>query len=140
MDFNRGVSAAKIPSRKSRDRNHGRFGQPQATEPAGIDAALTRIVEMESPANSAIWRSMTSVPKTGIVAPIENDGRKLQSRQVAATRVIAPSTMRDTLGALEQRQVIRQDLDDPQLHYLLVAPFFRAWLRREQHAWGIQSD
>jgi hypothetical protein len=103
-------------------------------EPDDIDLALRRVVAQEGPAYAILWRSLTTVQKKALKAIIEQDGRRLHSHAVSHRYGIARSSMQRALEALEERQLIRQNLDEPDLHYLLVDPFLAAWLHREQQA------
>ncbi|MBW3630469.1 MAG: ATP-binding protein [Gemmatimonadetes bacterium] len=107
--------------------------------PTDVDRALTRIVGQEAPAHAALWRSLTTAQKKALKAVIEQDGLSLHSHAVSQQYGIARSSMQRALEALEVRQLIRQNLEESESHYLLVDPFLAAWLAREQQAsmeWG----
>ncbi len=103
-------------------------------QPTHVDRALTRIIGQEAPAHAALWRSLTTAQKKALKAVIEQGGRNLQSHAVSQQYGIARSSMQRALEALEVRQLIRQNLDESEAHYLLVDPFLAAWLSREQQA------
>jgi predicted AAA+ superfamily ATPase len=103
-------------------------------EPGDVDQVLARIIGQEAPAHAALWRSLTAVQKKTLKAVIERDGRRLHSHSVSRQYGIARSSLQRALEALETRQLIRQDLDESDLRYLLVDPFFGIWLLREQQA------
>lgn len=112
-----------------------RSGAVQAPiEPADVDRALTRVVGREAPAHAALWRSLTTAQKKALKAVIEHKGRSLHSHAVSQQYGIARSSMQRALEALEVRQLIRQNLEERESHYLLVDPFLAAWLVREQQA------
>jgi len=106
----------------------------QPVEAPGVDVALERIIEHEAAAHVAMWRSFTRVQKKTMKAVIEEDGRRLQSRAVSERYRVASSSVQRALEALEERQVIRQDLEATEPQYALVDPFFAAWLARAQRA------
>lgn len=103
-------------------------------EPPDVDRALVRIISQEAPAHAALWRSLTTAQKKTLKAVIEHDGRNLHSHAVSSQYGIARSSIQRALEVLEERQLIRQDLDASQSQYLLVDPFLPAWLFREQQA------
>jgi len=106
----------------------------QPVEAPGVDAALERIIEQKAAAHVAMWRSFTRVQKKTMKAVIEEDGRRLQSRAVSERYRVDSSSVQRALEALEERQVIRQDLEATEPQYALVDPFFAAWLARAQRA------
>ncbi|HET7274758.1 MAG TPA: AAA family ATPase [Longimicrobiaceae bacterium] len=110
----------------------GTLQSPLKTE--DIDRALTRIVAQEAPAHTALWRSLTATQKKALKAVIEQDGHQLHSHSVSRQYGIARSSLQRALETLETRQLVRQNLGEIQTRYLLVDPFFGAWLEHAQQA------
>lgn len=64
-------------------------------------------------------------------APVRRDGVQLQSAETSRRFEIPAASVQVALAALEDRHILRRDLDDA-ARYRLVDPFLAAWLHVAQ--------
>jgi uncharacterized protein len=110
-----------------------RSGDAARLDGGSVDAALERIVRREDPAYTQLWTSLTTNQKKTIKAVIALDGVQLQSAVASRRFEIPAASVQVALAALEDRQILRRDVDDV-ARYRLVDPFLAAWLSVAQAA------
>jgi AAA+ ATPase superfamily predicted ATPase len=100
--------------------------------PAGVDAALVRLVTRENSSYTQIWNSLTRQQKIALKAVIDEGGQGLRSAKVLARYGLASSSMHKTLKALDSRGLIREEEDIGSIRYRLEDPFLARWLHLVQ--------
>jgi uncharacterized protein len=108
-----------------------RSGEADRLEAGAVDAALERIVRREDPAYTQLWTSLTTNQKKTVKAVIAMDGVQLQSAEASRRFEIPAASVQVALAALEDRHILRRDLDHA-ARYRLMDPFLAAWLRMAQ--------
>lgn len=101
---------------------------------AFVDEALEAVVRTEYSGYARIWAGLTRAQKIALKAVIEERGRALTSSAALRRFGLGSSTMLKALGALEERDLIRLDLDGAERAWRLEDPFLASWLRLAQAA------
>jgi uncharacterized protein len=94
-----------------------------------------RLVRQEGPAYTQLWIGLHRAQKVALKAVVVEGGYGLMSREVLDRYRLGVSTMRQALGALEKRGLVRIDSAEGaggQRRHRLVDPFFATWLRMMQ--------
>ncbi len=108
-----------------------RGGEAASLTPEVVDRAVERIVGREDPAYTQLWTSLTTNQKKTLKAAIVTGGTGLQSGDVALRFTISPASVQVALAALEDRHILRRDLE-ARGAYRLVDPFLATWLEVAQ--------
>jgi hypothetical protein len=101
---------------------------------AFVDEALEAVVRTEYSGYARIWAGLTRAQKVALKAVIEERGRALTSGAALRRFGLGSSTMLKALGALEERDLIRLDLDGEERAWRIEDPFLASWLRLAQAA------
>jgi uncharacterized protein len=104
-----------------------RSGEARRLSAQVVDRGLERIVGREDPAYTQLWTSLTTNQKKTLKAAIALDGVGLQSAAASRRFDIPAASVQVALAALEDRHILRRDLDTA-ARYRLVDPFLAAWL------------
>ncbi len=109
-----------------------RSGDSSRLDEPTVEAALSTVLEQESPAFTRAWTSLTRAQKVTLKAVVLEHGRAMLSHDVAARAGAPVATMQRALRSLEQAQWIRKDDTDSPARYRLEDPLFAAWIRWAQ--------
>jgi hypothetical protein len=101
---------------------------------AFVDEALEAVVRTEYSGYARLWAGLTRAQKVALKAVIEERGRALTSSAALRRSGLGSSTMLKALGALEERDLIRLDLDGEERAWRVEDPFLASWLRLAQAA------
>lgn len=101
---------------------------------AFVDQALEAVVRTEYSGYARLWSGLTRAQKVALKAVIEERGRGLTSSAVLGRYALGSSTMLKALRALEERDLIRLDLDGEERAWRIEDPFLASWLRLAQAA------
>jgi hypothetical protein len=77
-----------------------------------------------------VWTALTSIQQKTLLAVIEEQGVNLQSMKVIHKLGRGPSTVRRSLGALLDKNVLREEEKDGGIRMRFEDPFFAQWIRR----------
>jgi uncharacterized protein len=108
-----------------RDRATGKT--PVLTEQV-VRRSLDLLVRQYDPFYTQIWTALTSIQQKTLLAVIEESGLNLQSMKVVRSLGKGPSTVRRSLGALLDKNILREEELDGGIRMRFEDPFFRHWI------------
>ena len=94
-----------------------------------IEAALERVVRREDLAYTQVWSNLRKNQRLGLRAVITEGGESLLRAGVAQRLGTTTPSLQKALGQLEQLDLIRKEGTRGKSRWVLVDPFFAAWLR-----------
>jgi hypothetical protein len=96
---------------------------------AVVRQALELLVRQYDPFYTQLWTALTSIQQRTLLAVIQQRGVNLQSMQVVRTLGRGPSTVRRSLGALIDRNILREEESGNGIRVRFEDPFFAQWIR-----------
>jgi len=97
---------------------------------AVVEQSLERLVRQYDPFYTQLWNDLTAIQQKTLVAVITERGVNLQSQKVMRVLGKGPSTIRRSLEALVDRDILREEehLGSVRMHF--EDPFFAQWIVR----------
>jgi hypothetical protein len=102
---------------------------PSLTEQV-VSSSLELLVRQYDPFYTQVWSALTSIQERTLIAVIEEQGINLQSTKVIQRLGKQPSTVRRSLGALLDKNILREEEKDGGIRMRFEDPFFAQWIRR----------
>jgi len=96
---------------------------------AVVRQALELLVRQYDPFYTQLWTALTSIQQRTLQAVVKQGGVKLQSMTVVRSLGRGPSTVRRSLGALIDRNILREEESANGIRMRFEAPFFAQWIR-----------
>ena len=105
------------------------IGQPTNLSIDLVDESMMLIVRQYDPFYTQIWSALTSIQQKTLFAVIQDRGLRLQSQ--AAMRLIGKgaSSVQRSLGALVDKEVLREEEYEGGVRMRFEDPFFSQWIR-----------
>jgi hypothetical protein len=94
-----------------------------------VRQALELLVRQYDPFYTQLWTAVTSIQQRTLLAVITQGGVKLQSMAVVRSLGRGPSTVRRSLGALVDRNILREEESGTGIRMRFEDPFFAQWIR-----------
>jgi uncharacterized protein len=95
-----------------------------------VDNSLDLLVRQYDPFYTQVWTLLTSIQQKTLLAVIEERGVNLQSTKVIQKLGKGPSTVRRSLGALLEKNILREEEKDGRVRMRFEDPFFAQWVRQ----------
>lgn len=110
-------------------------GNPAKTylTPSLIEAALEKVLRQNDPFYTQIWTKLTAIQKKTLTAVVSEKGSGLLSGQVVRTTGVSASSLRRSLLALVNQDILRTSESMGKIKYLFEDPFFSHWIRLFTH-------
>jgi uncharacterized protein len=109
-----------------------REGTHTSVSRKSIEGALERVVRREDLAYTQIWTKLRKNQRLGLRAVIAERGESLLRAEVAQRVGTTTPSLQKALGQLEQLDLIRPESIMGKTRWVLVDPFFAAWLKMAQ--------
>lgn len=109
-----------------------RLSRAPALTPAAVESVLQRVLDDDHAVYMQTWSNLTVAQRRTLKAVVAQRGADFRLTEVARAVGLAPSTMMRTLGALEDRSIIRRGATPAGQYWRLDDPFFAHWLARVQ--------
>jgi hypothetical protein len=100
----------------------------RALNPTVVRQSLERLVRQYDPFYTQLWTALTAIQQKILSAVIAEGGVNLQSMKVVRMLGKGPSTVRQSLGALMDRGILRQEEQSGQVRMRFEDPFFARWI------------
>jgi AAA+ ATPase superfamily predicted ATPase len=97
-----------------------------------VDAALERVVRREDPAYTQVWINLRKNQRLTLKAVIDEGGESMFRAEVARRTGTSTASLQKALDQLEQLDLIRREHVAGSSRWVLVDPFFAAWLKVAQ--------
>jgi hypothetical protein len=94
-----------------------------------VRQALELLVRQYDPFYTQLWTALTSIQQRTLLAVVQQHGVKLQSMKVVRSLGKRPSTVRRSLGALIDRNILREEESGNGKRMRFEDPFFAQWIR-----------
>jgi ribosomal protein L35AE/L33A len=94
-----------------------------------VEASVRLLVRQYDPFYTQIWSALTSIQQKTLIAVIKEQGVNLQSLKVAQFVGRGASTVQRSLGALLERNILRQEEHEGGVRMRFEDPFFAQWVR-----------
>jgi ribosomal protein L35AE/L33A len=94
-----------------------------------VAEAMGLIVRRYDQFYTKLWTDMTSIQQKTLVAVIQEDGMHLQSQKVAQLVGKGASSVQRSLGALMQKEILREEQHEGGVRLRFEDPFFAQWIR-----------
>ena len=94
-----------------------------------VRQALELLVRQYDPFYTQLWTALTSIQQRTLLAVVQQRGVKLQSMKVVRSLGKGPSTVRRSLGALIDRNILREEESGNGIRMRFEDPFFAQWIR-----------
>jgi AAA+ ATPase superfamily predicted ATPase len=94
-----------------------------------VSEAMGRIVRQYDPFYTKVWSDLTSIQQKTLIAVIEQDGLQLQSQKVAQLVGKGASSVQRAIGALTEKELLREEALEGGLRMRFEDPFFAQWIR-----------
>ena len=94
-----------------------------------VRQALELLVRQYDPFYTQLWTALTSIQQRTLLAVVQQRGVKLQSMTVVRSLGKGPSTVRRSLGALIDRNILREEESGNGIRMRFEDPFFAQWIR-----------
>ena len=94
-----------------------------------VRQALELLVRQYDPFYTQLWTALTSIQQRTLLAVVQQHGVKLQSMKVVRYLGRGPSTVRRSLGALIDRNILREEESGNGIRMRFEDPFFAQWIR-----------
>ena len=95
------------------------------------------------PFYTQIWSALTSIQQKTLIAVIQEGGLRLQSQSVSHLVGRGASSVQRSLGALVDKEILREEEQEGGVRMRFEDPFFSRWIRafpaRAMGALSIQS-
>jgi hypothetical protein len=103
--------------------------QPTALTESVVRQSLELLVRQYNPFYTQLWTPLTSIQQRTLLAVIQQRGVNLQSMQVVRLLGKGPSTVRRSVGALVDRNILREEESTNGIRMRFEDPFFAQWIR-----------
>jgi hypothetical protein len=103
--------------------------RPVALDAQVIAEAMDLIVRQYDPFYTKLWSDLTSIQQKTLVAVIQEGGYRLQSHRVALLVGKGASSVQRSLGALTEKEILRQEEQEGGVRMRFEDPFFAQWIR-----------
>jgi hypothetical protein len=94
-----------------------------------VGEAMGRIVRQYDPFYTKLWSDLTSIQQKTLIAVIEQDGLQLQSQKVAQLVGRGASSVQRAIGALTEKEILREEELQGGVRMRFEDPFFAQWIR-----------
>jgi len=94
-----------------------------------VRQTLELLVRQYDPFYTQLWTALTSIQQRTLLAVVQQRGVKLQSMKVVRFLGKGPSTVRRSLGALIDRNILREEESGNGIRMRFEDPFFAQWIR-----------
>jgi hypothetical protein len=94
-----------------------------------IEASVRLLVRQYDPFYTQIWSALTSIQQKTLIAVIKEQGINLQSLKVAQFVGRGASTVQRSVGALSERNILREEEHEGGVRMRFEDPFFAQWIR-----------
>jgi hypothetical protein len=94
-----------------------------------VRQALELLVRQYDPFYTQLWTALTSIQQRTLLAVVQQRGVNLQSMKVVRSLGKGPSTVRRSLGALIDRNILREEESGNGIRMRFEDPFFAQWIR-----------
>jgi len=109
-----------------RESNHGKGTLTKET----VDNSVELLVRKYDPFYTQVWTGLTSIQQKTLIAVIEEKGTNLRSMKVIQKVGKGASTVQRSLGALLDKNILREDQKDGVIYMRFEDPFFAQWINR----------
>ena len=92
-----------------------------------VRQALELLVRQYDPFYTQLWTALTSIQQRTLLAVVQQRGVNLQSMKVVRSLRKEPSTVRRSLGALIDRNILREEESGNGIRMRFEDPFFAQW-------------
>ncbi len=96
---------------------------------ADVEAALQQLIRLFDPYHASLWAGLTAYQQRALRLIALDVTQGLTARQSLKQADLTAGTMRKSLLALEQRNLIRKEYVQATQHYRFEDPFFKQWIR-----------
>jgi uncharacterized protein len=103
--------------------------KPAVLTEVAVRQALELLVRQYDPFYTQLWTALTSIQQRTLLAVIQQGGVSLQSMQVVRSLGRGPSTVKRSLGALIDRNILREEESGKVIRVRFEDPFFAQWIR-----------
>jgi len=103
--------------------------QPSALTEAVVRQSLELLVRQYNPFYTQLWTPLTSIQQRTLLAVIQQRGVNLQSMQVVRLLGKGPSTVQRSVGALVDRNILREEESTNGVRMRFEDPFFAQWIK-----------
>jgi hypothetical protein len=93
-----------------------------------IEAALRQLIQVFDPYHATLWAGLTAYQQRALRLIALDVTQGLTARQSLKQADLAAGTMRKSLLALEQRNIIRKEYVQATQRYRFEDPFFKQWI------------
>ena len=87
------------------------------------------IVRQYDPFCTQIWSALTSIQQKTVIAVIQEGGLRLQSQNVSQLVGKGASSVQRSLGALVDKEILREEEYEGAVRMRFEDPFFSRWVR-----------
>jgi AAA+ ATPase superfamily predicted ATPase len=94
-----------------------------------VEESLQLLVRQYDPFYTQIWSDLTSIQQKTLIAVIKEQGVNLQSLRVAQLVGKGTSTVQRALGALSEKNILREEEHEGGMRMRFEDPFFAQWIR-----------
>jgi AAA+ ATPase superfamily predicted ATPase len=94
-----------------------------------VHEAMALVVRQYDPFYTQIWSALTAIQQKTLLAVIQESGARLQSHKVALSVGRGASTVQRALGALTDKEVLREEEHEGGVRMRFEDPFFAQWIR-----------
>jgi hypothetical protein len=94
-----------------------------------VEASVRLLVRQYDPFYTQIWSALTSIQQKTLIAVIKEQGINLQSLKVAQFVGRGASTVQRSVGALSERNILREEEHEGGVRMRFEDPFFAQWIR-----------
>ena len=94
-----------------------------------VEDAMTLIVRQYDPFYTQIWSALTSIQQKVLIAVIKEGGLRLQSQSVSHLVGKGSSSVQRSLGALVDKEILREEEHHGGVRMRFEDPFFSQWIR-----------
>jgi AAA+ ATPase superfamily predicted ATPase len=94
-----------------------------------VTDAIALIVRQYDPFYTKVWSNLTSIQQLTLMAVIQQGGLHLQSQKVAQLVGKGTSSIQRSLGALIEKDILREEENEGGLRMRFEDPFFAQWIR-----------
>jgi hypothetical protein len=94
-----------------------------------VEESLGLLVRQYDPFYTQIWSSLTAIQQRTLIAVIREQGVNLQSQKVTHVVGKGASTVQRALGALSEKNILREEEHESGMRMRFEDPFFAHWIR-----------
>lgn len=94
-----------------------------------VEQAMLLVVRQYDPFYTQIWAALTSLQQKTLIAVIHEGGIRLQSQDVSQLVGRGASSVQRSLGALVDKEILREEEHEGGVRMRFEDPFFSRWIR-----------